>query len=285
MPVRLVAIDIDGTLVDSHGRIPGDNLAAIAETVAAGVHVALVTGRSYPFAREVAGMLPPSVTIIASNGAVERTLDGHVVAQRLLARASAATVLHHTRRFRAASALIFDRDTHGHVVAESMDWTHPQRQGYWDGREHLIGQATPLEAALTEDPVQVMFNGTVAEMRAVHAAILDLPGISVFQTDYEHRDFALVDVMAPEATKGVALAARAASLGIPAADVMAIGDNLNDLPMLEYAGLPVIMGNAVTALCERGWTVTGRHDEAGVAMALRRHVLARVAAPGPSVVP
>jgi len=285
MPVRLVAIDIDGTLVDSRGRIPGDNLAAIAETVAAGVHVALVTGRSYPFAREVAGMLPPSVTIIASNGAVERTLDGHVVAQRLLARASAAAVLAHTRQFRPTSALIFDRDTHGHVVAESMDWTHPQRQGYWNGREHLIGQATPLEAALTEDPVQVMFNGTLAEMRAVHAAVCDLPGISVFQTDYEHRDFALVDVMAPEATKGVALAARAASLGIPAADVMAIGDNLNDLPMLEYAGLPVIMGNAVTALCERGWTVTGRHDEAGVAMALRRHVLARVAAPGPSVVP
>jgi len=285
MPVRLVAIDIDGTLVDSRGRIPGDNLAAIAEAVAAGVHVALVTGRSYPFAREVAGVLPPSVTIIASNGAVERTLDGRVVAQRLLARASAATVLHHTRRFRAASALIFDRDTHGHVVAENMNWTHPQRQGYWNGREHLIGQATPLEAALTEDPVQVMFNGTVAEMRAVHAAVRDLPGISVFQTDYEHRDFALVDVMAPEATKGVALAARAASLGIPAADVMAIGDNLNDLPMLEYAGLPVIMGNAVAPLRGRGWTVTGRHDEAGVAMALRRHVLARVAAPGPSVVP
>ena len=285
MPVRLVAIDIDGTLVDSRGRIPGENLSAIAEAVAAGVHVALVTGRSYPFAREVAGALPPTVTIIASNGAVERTLDGRVVAQRLLARASAAAVLHHTRQFRPTSALIFDRDTHGHVVAENMDWTHPQRQGYWEGRRHLIGQAAPLEAALTEDPVQVMFNGTVAEMRAVHAAILELPGVSVFQTEYEHRDFALVDVMAPEATKGAALAARAATLGIPAVDVMAIGDNLNDLPMLEYAGLPVIMGNAVAPLRERGWAVTGGHDDAGVAMALRRHVLARVAAPGPSVVP
>ena len=69
MPVRLVAIDIDGTLVDSRGRIPDENLSAIAEAVAAGVHVALITGRSYPFAREVAGVLPPSVTIIASNGA------------------------------------------------------------------------------------------------------------------------------------------------------------------------------------------------------------------------
>lgn len=285
MPVRLVAIDIDGTLVDSRGRLPEANRDAIAAVVAAGVHVALVTGRSYPFARDVAGALPASVTIIASNGAVERTLDGVGVAQRLLSRERAQAVLQHTQRFRSTSALIFDRDTHAHVVAESMDWSHPQRLSYWRARQHLIARATPLEAALTEDPVQVMFNGTVSEMRAVHALVSGVEGVSIFQTEYEHRNFALVDVMAQAATKGVALAARASALGLTAAEVMAIGDNLNDLPMLDYAGLPVIMGNAVQGLRGRGFTETGSQDEAGVAAALRRHVLEAVADAGPSVVP
>jgi len=285
MPIRLVAIDIDGTLVDSRGRLPEANRDAIAAVVAAGVHVALVTGRSYPFARDVAGALPASVTIIASNGAVERTLDGVGVAQRLLSRERAQAVLQHTQRFRSTSALIFDRDTHAHVVAESMDWSHPQRLSYWRARQHLIARATPLETALTEDPVQVMFNGTVSEMRAVHALVSGVEGVSIFQTEYEHRDFALVDVMAQAATKGVALAARASALGLTAAEVMAIGDNLNDLPMLDYAGLPVIMGNAVQGLRGRGFTETGSQDEAGVAAALRRHVLEAVADAGPSVVP
>lgn len=285
MPVRLVAIDIDGTLVDSRGRLPEANRDAIAAVVAAGVHVALVTGRSYPFARDVAGVLPASVTIIASNGAVERTLDGVGVAQRLLSRERAQAVLQHTQRFRSTSALIFDRDTHAHVVAESMDWSHPQRLSYWRARQHLIARTTPLETALTEDPVQVMFNGTVSEMRAVHALVSGVEGVSIFQTEYEHRDFALVDVMAQAATKGVALAARASALGLTAAEVMAIGDNLNDLPMLDYAGLPVIMGNAVQGLRGRGFTETGSQDEAGVAAALRRHVLEAVADAGPSVVP
>ena len=194
-------------------------------------------------------------------------------------------MLQHTHRFRSTSALIFDRDTHAHVVAESMDWSHPQRLSYWRARQHLIARATPLEAALTEDPVQVMFNGTVSEMRAVHALVSGVEGVSIFQTEYEHRDFALVDVMAQAATKGVALAARASALGLTAAEVMAIGDNLNDLPMLDYAGLPVIMGNAVQGLRGRGFTETGSQDEAGVAAALRRHVLEAVADAGPSVVP
>lgn len=285
MPVRLVAIDIDGTLIDSRGRLPEANRDAIAAVVEAGVHVTLVTGRSFPFARDVAGALPASVTIIASNGAVERTRDGDAVAQRLLSCERAQAVLQQTREYRTTSALIFDRESHAHVVAESMDWTHPQRLSYWRARQHLIAQATPLEAALTEDPVQVMFNGTVAEMREVHARVIGLDGVSIFQTEYAHRDFALVDVMAPTATKGVALKARASALGLGAHEVMAIGDNLNDLPMLEYAGLPVIMGNAVDALRGRGWMETSGHDEAGVAAALRRHVLDPIADSGPSVLP
>jgi len=273
MDVRLVAIDIDGTLIDSHGRIPDANIIAVKAALDAGVHVVLVTGRSFPFARAVVEVLPDAVTLIASNGAIERTLNGHTVASRLLPRDTARRVLEHTREFRHTSALLFDRHAEGHVVAESMDWDHPHRRGYWEGRRHWIGQSSPLEEALTEDPIQVMFNGDVETMRAIHASLAGLGPMAVCRTEYERRDFALVDVTATTANKGYALASRAAALGIAPAQVMAIGDNLNDVEMLEFAGVPVIMDNAVPALRGRGWRQTSTHDDAGVARAIWHLVL------------
>lgn len=275
MDVRLVAIDIDGTLLGSDGRIPEANLAAVSAALAAGVHVVLVTGRSFPFAREAARALPRDVTLIVSNGAVERTMEGDTVAARLLPRDAARRVLERTRAFRHVSALIFNRDAEGHVVAEGMDWSHPHRRSYWQGRQHMIAHASSLEEALSEDPVQVMFNGDVATMREIVAAVDGEPGVAVTRTEYERRDFALVDVTAPTATKGHALAWRAAALGLEPAQVMAIGDNVNDLEMLEYAGVPVIMANAVDELRGRGWHETASHDEAGVAAAIHRWVLGR----------
>ena len=176
-------------------------------------------------------------------------------------------------RFRPASAVLFDREAEGHVVAESMDWDHPHRRGYWERHRHFIGHAAPLEAALTEDPIQVMFNGDVPSMREVFATLEGTEGVFVSRTEYESRDFSLVDVTAPDATKGHALAWRAAQLGLSAPHVMAIGDNLNDLEMLQFAGVPVVMGNAVDALRRRGWYETASHDDAGVAQAIRKLAL------------
>jgi Cof subfamily protein (haloacid dehalogenase superfamily) len=272
MAVRLVAIDIDGTLLDSRGRAPGENIAAIT---AAGLHVVLVTGRSFPFARAaVDGVLPDTVSLIVSNGAIERTLGGRTLARRLLDRETARRILERTRAFRHHSALLFDREVGGHVVAETLDWEHPNRRRYWERHRHFIGHASPLEDALADDPVQVMFNGGVAAMREVFAAVQGQDGVSVCRTEYEHRDFSLVDVTSATATKGQALAWRAHELGIAPAQVMAVGDNLNDLEMLEFAGVPVIMGNAVAELRNRGWHETGSHDEAGLAQAIRRFALA-----------
>ena len=99
-------------------------------------------------------------------------------------------------------------------------------------------------------------------------------GYAVSLTEYVHRDFSLIDVTAPTATKGRALAWRAAQLGVSREEVMAVGDNFNDVEMLEFAGTPVVMANAVDGLKERGWYVTGHQDEAGLAEAIRRFALA-----------
>jgi Cof subfamily protein (haloacid dehalogenase superfamily) len=276
MAIRLIGIDIDGTLLDSRGRMPDANREAIQEAVAAGVHVALVTGRSYPFARPVADPLPLSVTLIVSNGAIERGMDGRTFARRLLDREVARAVLAATGPYRDAAALIFDRDAERQIVFETMDWEQPNRKGYWSRNRSLIDRSVPLELALTEDPVQVMFNGGVRQMRALAGALAGAAeGFAVALTEYEHRDFALVDITSPHATKGRALAWRARQLGVSPADVMAVGDNLNDLEMLEFAGTPVVMGNAVEELKTRGWHVTAGHDDEGLARAIRALALPR----------
>jgi Cof subfamily protein (haloacid dehalogenase superfamily) len=272
--IQLIGIDVDGTLLDPRGQIPQANADAIAEAVAAGIHVALVTGRSYPFLRPLVEPLPSVLTLIVSNGAVERTMGGVRLAQRLLDRDIARLVLDSTKPFRDAAALVFDRDADRQVMFETMDWEHPGRKAYWSRNQSLIAQSVPLEDALVEDPIQVMFNGGVEAMRALVEDLRIAAGaFAVSLTEYVHRDFSLIDVTAPAATKGRALAWRAAQLGLERNEVMAVGDNFNDLEMLEFAGLPVVMGNAVPGLRSRGWEVTGDNEHAGLAEAIRKFAL------------
>jgi len=272
--IKLIGIDVDGTLLENGGRFPQANRDAIRAAVDAGVHVALVTGRSYPYARPVAEGLPASVTLIVSNGAVERGMDGSTRVRRLLDKNVARAVLDANVEHRAAAALVFDRDVHGQIVFETMDWTHPGRRGYWARNKLFIARTVPLEDALTEDPIQVMFNGGYASMRTLADAIRgQAHEATVSLTEYVERDFSLVDITSPTATKGQALASRARAMGLARDQVMAIGDNFNDLEMLEFAGTPVVMGNAVEPLKTRGFHETGRHDEAGVAQAIHRFVL------------
>jgi Cof subfamily protein (haloacid dehalogenase superfamily) len=274
--IQLIGIDLDGTLLDSTGRMPRANRAAVHAAVEAGIHVALVTGRSYPFARPVADELPDSVSLIVSNGAVERLKDGSRLAQRLLSRETARAVLESTQHHRASSALVFDRDHGEQVVFETMDWDLPGRKGYYLRNRHLISQCVPLEEALTEDPIQVMFSGDVVLMREIAADVRQRAhGVTVLLTEYVHRDFSLLDITDATATKGRALAWRAAQLGLSAASVMAVGDNFNDVDMLEFAGTAVVMGNAVEGLKTRGWHVTTPNDDAGLARAIERFALAQ----------
>jgi len=140
--------------------------------------------------------------------------------------------------------------------------------------------AQPLESCLAEDPIQVMFSGPVEEMRKAEVLLREAPfaaeyGLAV--TVYENKDFAMIDVLNPTSTKGVALAEWAALRGIAREDVLAIGDNHNDLEMLTYAGIPVVMSNGVDALKCFGWHQTSSNDEGGVAAAIEHFALREAA--------
>jgi Cof subfamily protein (haloacid dehalogenase superfamily) len=270
--IRLLAVDIDGTLLDSRGRLPDAHREALVEAAARGIEVALVTGRSFHFTKPVADLLPIPLTLIVNNGAVVKRKDGETELRHLLSRDAARHILAETRHLEDSVAVVFDRPDERQIVFDRMDWTHPNRLGYYKKNKAYIAAApSPLSDVLTEDPIQVMFNGSVEPMRALVTALRALAVANQFAvaiTEYELRDFALVDVNGAGCSKGTTLARWATSRGLTPDAVMAVGDNLNDVEMLDFAGTAVVMGNATEALKDRGYDVTGSNDEGGLARAI-----------------
>ena len=272
MAIKLIAMDIDGTLLDSHAQVPEENARAVAEAAARGVEIVLVTGRRFDFARPIADALPCDLHFIVSNGALIKSKSGETHQQLLLPSRTARRVIESTEAFRANAAVIFDRPMERQVVLEKVEWDDPLRGGYFRRNRAYIAEVSPLVDCLNgEDPIQVMFTGYANQIREVEGFLSQLPmaaEFSIAMTVYDKRDFGLVDVIAPGCSKGATLAEWVRRRGWSRDDVMAIGDNLNDLEMLQFAGLPVVMGNSVPELKTLGWRETLSNDQGGVAAAI-----------------
>jgi hypothetical protein len=280
MAIRLIALDIDGTLLDSRWQIPEANRVAIAEAARRGIEVALVTGRRYDFAMPVARQMDSPLTMIVNNGALIRSKEGRTHLRHLLPRSTSERVLQLTKPWRDGAAVVFDRPRENQVMLEVLDPDDSLRYAYYARNKEFIGLAKPLETCLTEDPIQVMLSGNAGPMREAEAALRVAPFVKEFSlamTSYESKDFAMIDVIHPTCSKGSSLAEWAALRGFAREEIMAIGDNHNDLEMLSFAGIPVVMGNSVPELKTFGWHETGTNDEGGVAAAIEHFVLREAA--------
>ncbi|HEV2864016.1 MAG TPA: HAD-IIB family hydrolase [Pyrinomonadaceae bacterium] len=285
MAIRLIALDLDGTLLDSRGRLSDRNRAAIAAARAGGARVALVTGRRFRDARPLALELGLDVPVIAHNGALTkhaRTLET-VAAVLMPAEAARACVRLGRERVGAAlvsddhagaGVLLYDHISEGNTaLAKYIEWS---RRVVGEDAAAAIRRVPSLEEYLDHDPLHVAFSGGCQAMRRLADEMeTELGGaVKLLLTLYPKMDFALLDVLHPEASKGAGLAAVAAERGLTREEVMAVGDNHNDLEMLEYAGTGVLMANADALLRERGpFHPTASNDEDGVAEAIERFVL------------
>lgn len=272
-PIRLIAIDIDGTLLDSQFKIPSANISALRRAHELGIEIVLVTGRRHSFALPIAEMLGFNVSLISSNGAVTRSLQGELFHRDLLPSATARKLIRHMEPFRGNAVVTFDIETRGALVLERADELHHSISRWLEKNAPFLEYRIPLEDCLTTDPVQAMYCGTVPRMREAEKhlklAALDHQ-ITVLKTEYTHRDLCMFDVLNYACSKGHAVERWAAHRQIPRDQIMAIGDNYNDREMLEYAGVPVVMANASEELKQLGWTVTLSNDEGGVAAAVER---------------
>lgn len=285
MAIKLLALDLDGTLLNSRGELTERNRAAMALARERGVRVALVTGRRFRDARPLALELGLDVPVISHNGALTkhaRTLE--TVAALLLPLEAAHAVLR-AGRAHNMDAMVSD-DPHGlglllydhinednHALAKYIAWS---RRIHGPEAVETIRRVPSLDEYLDHSPVHIAFSGTCAMMEMLDQILERELGASIkaFSTMYPKQNFALLDVLHPEASKGAGVAAAAAELGVAREEIMAIGDNFNDLEMLYYAGTGVLMGNADPSLQTNArFHVTATNDEDGVAFAIEEFIL------------
>ena len=289
--IRLIAIDMDGTLLHSDGHVSERNLAAIREAEGQGIEVAIATGRRHCYAMRVLRELdwPANTALISSNGTVIRTLGSDLMHRTHMPIETARWLCGHIKDFRGTLVLTFDKiradgeDDRGSLVCESIDELNASIGRWMDANEPYFQQVSPIEDAIDgAAPIQMMLCGPIKRMREAEDHLLSdpritsvdglcEPGIEVtlHRTEYLHRDLCILDILPAGCSKASALLHLAELRGIQANEILAIGDNWNDLPMFQFAGRSAVMANAPADLrllaSERGWLMAPSNDEDGVA--------------------
>ena len=269
--IRLLATDIDGTLLNPQFQISEGDLNALRRAHSAGIEIVLVTGRRHSFALPIARQLGFDLWLISSNGAVTRSLSGETFHRDLMPAQTCHQLCQAMQEFRGNTVLTFDKEVKGAIVLERLDEIGASIRRWIEKNMQFIEYVVPIERSLVEDPVQTMFCGTMARMNLALQALerAGLEGkITILRTEYPLRDLSMIDVLNAGCSKGHALERWTRHRGYKRDQVMAVGDNHNDVEMLEFAGHPVIMGNACEELRARGWRVTLGNEACGVAAAV-----------------
>ena len=274
--VRLIALDIDGTLMDADKRFPEINRRALQACEARGVKLALISGRSFELMRGFAQELGIHPILAACNGArIEAGEDGPTIAERTFARADAERVC----RTLEDSGMYFNAYRRGkcymgnpevrpslgkryahHIPGTIDDPRYPyetvcDRARLWG--EGLDGVYKFVALGEAYDPGFDRLQEALADMH-----------LSVSSASRRNKEF-----MPSGVDKGYAVRAICRELGIPQAQVMAFGDMTNDIPMLRAAGIPVVMENGEDSVKPLARLIAPDHNLGGVGLVLERHLL------------
>ncbi|MGA8042592.1 MAG: Cof-type HAD-IIB family hydrolase [Terracidiphilus sp.] len=281
--VRLVAIDMDGTLLPTFSQeVSRRNAQALKAAQEAGIVIAIATGRRQAYTAPIlSGLgLRADTPLLTSNGAVTRTLAGEPVDRSHLEARVARGLCGLLRPF-GALVFTFDHEGPGELALEDLEQTHGRIALWVETNRKSIAVVKPLELALEDgkDPIQGMVAGGMSKMRQAEKALKESAWsgeCECIRTEYPGRDLSILDLLPQGVSKGWALQRLAARLGIDRKETMAIGDNWNDVDMLEWAGQSIVMGNAAkelrTMARTRGWKQAPPNDEDGVAVVLEKAV-------------
>ena len=274
--IRVLALDIDGTLLNSRKEISPRNLRAVTRAKEAGVRITLITGRRYPAARKIACLLPGNPVLVLHNGGLVIE-DAVPIRVSPLDREQARAVVAFARNLGADPVVHFGHRGEGHLFVENASPSHTLLAYYLHKSHPDVRVVEDLDSEIArhpEHPLQVMFGGSMGDMRELAAAI-ESRGFEVaaLRTVYPKDDLSLIDVVGPTVDKAEALRFLCSRWGEELDSVLAVGDNWNDRMMLLAAGRGCVMANADSELRSLGLEVVPGNDEDGVAWAIERFVL------------
>lgn len=266
MAIKLVAIDLDDTLLDSGLQIAPSCLEAIRQVQEMGIKVTLATGRMYrsalPYARQIKADLP----LITYQGAlVKNSLSGEVLYNRPVPEELAVEVMEYFRQ----AQVHFQTYLNDELCLESLTEEGLAYANVAGVEPRIVPDL--MEAVRHEQPMKIMaitdneraLLDMEVELKTRYRKLLNITRSKPYY----------LEVMDQSANKGHALQVVAEHFGIDRKEVLAVGDSYNDLAMIEWAGVGVAMGNARDVVKDAADYVTSSNEEAGVAEALHRFIL------------
>ncbi|HYR42242.1 MAG TPA: HAD hydrolase family protein [Terriglobia bacterium] len=197
-PVRLLAVDLDGTLLDSQWNLSEGNCNALREAHTRGVQIVFVTGRRYHITQPLTCAFDFPHYVITTAGSVVRSSSGERLFVHTIDAALARGLLDHLKAFRPWTFLISDSNGREDIICESPSLLNPHVLRYVELNKHFLMQVSNLSEALTPTVIEVLLLGQVGEMRQAAGVIdtfEDRPCLKVLRTEYPERDFCLLDVV------------------------------------------------------------------------------------------
>jgi 5-amino-6-(5-phospho-D-ribitylamino)uracil phosphatase len=284
--IKLLALDLDGTLLNSRGEIPEANRNAIRAAEERGVLVTIATGRRFRDGRPVGLELELNAPLVTHNGALLKYADSlETVASSLLATDTALEIIRVGKEFGGDALVSADPHGKGTLLYDRLSDDNVPLKKYvaWSNRlhgpdaENAISHVADLSDAIGgHEIIHISFSGSCVRMGEMTDVLKRELGdtVTLLETIYPRLDFTLIDILPPDASKGKGVEKLALLNSLQPENVMTIGDNFNDVEMLEFAGVGVVMGNADPNLLERGeFYTTVSNDENGVAAAIDRFIL------------
>jgi len=272
--IRLVATDVDGTLLDPQGCLTPRTRAAVQAATAAGVTIALATARRWTGASLAAAQFDFQGPLIIFDGAMIRAYpQGQILSAAPFDRVAAQRAAEVMVEYGLQPIMQFC-DERVEVLRVAEDAPHPAWTAeYLDVFRGQIQFSTVADLCdVAADPMRLVAFAPVSVLRrvAVDLSVSDCGRQLLLTGNFGMAELTL---FAADASKGNALATLARSLAIPLEETMAIGDGLNDISMLRTAGLGVAMGHAPRRVRANADVVTASNAEDGMAQALEAYVL------------
>ncbi|MEI3168293.1 MAG: Cof-type HAD-IIB family hydrolase [Lachnospiraceae bacterium] len=271
--IRLIALDLDGTLLDSQKRLSARNEKVLRECIARGIYVVPCTGRIWSGVPEFLRTLPGIRYAITTNGAIVEDVEKHrILDERKLSCAQAIEILELAEKFHT----MYDAYVDGYAYGERRFLEHMDEYAIPDTIQNMIHQTRRevpdviekvRDTGLPVEKINYFFGDQQERARARRE--LQERGDVIVSSSLDNN----LEINAQGATKGEAILRLAKHLGLSRKQTMGFGDGENDMTMIRMAGIGVAMGNAVEALKTEADYVTVTNDEDGVADAIEKLVL------------
>lgn len=273
MGYKLICIDMDGTLLSDDNSVSERNLKAIKAATEKGVKIAITTGRIFASAKFYSDMIGVKTPVIASNGAYIREKDrDEVIARFPLGKENAKKVIEITSKY----DVITNFNTHYSVISnKELPNNHTYR---------LMNETLPDELKVKflcyenlNDAIEkyhqdilkgICIDNDTKKINEMKRELLKLQDIEVVSSNVNN-----FEIMSKGTSKGKAVETLAGFYNIKREEVICMGDSENDLSMIKYAGLGVVMGNAEEYMKKDADYITLSNNEGGVGAAIEKYIL------------